>query len=277
MTLDPDPTPIRAVVFDWAGTMIDFGCRAPVTALRRVLADAGVEITEAEARADMGKAKRDHIRALLALPRIAGAWREVHGADADEADVSRLHDAVEPMMRAAARDCAQLIPGAAELATRLRAAGVRIGSSTGYTRAMMADILPLAAGQGYAPDVVVCAGETLEGRPSPLMMWKALVELGAWPASACVKVDDAVVGVGEGLAAGAWTVGLSASGNGVGLSREALDVLPSPERAQRIAASARALRAAGAHYVVETVAELGPVLDEIGARIVAGETPREPR
>jgi phosphonoacetaldehyde hydrolase len=276
MTLDTKLTPLRAVVFDWAGTMIDFGCRAPVVALRRVFADSGVEITEAEARADMGKAKRDHIRALLALPRVAGAWREAHGAAADESDVSRLHDAVEPMMRAAARDCAQLIPGAADLAARLRAAGVRIGSSTGYTRAMMVDILPLAAGQGYAPDVVVCAGETLEGRPSPLMMWKALVELGAWPAQACVKVDDAVVGVGEGLAAGAWTVGLSASGNGVGLSREALDALPPPQRARRIAASAQALRAAGAHYVVETVAELGPVLDEIGARIAAGETPREP-
>jgi phosphonoacetaldehyde hydrolase len=265
--------PLKAVVFDWAGTMIDFGCRAPATALRRVFADSGVEIAAAEARADMGKAKRDHIRALLALPRVAGAWREVHGVAADESDVSRLHDAVEPMMRAAARDCAQLIPGAADLAARLRAAGVRIGSSTGYTRAMMADILPLAAEQGYAPDVVVCAGETLEGRPSPLMMWKALVELGAWPAQACVKVDDAVVGIGEGLAAGAWTVGLSASGNGVGLSREALDLLPPPERVQRIAASAQALRAAGAHYVVETVAELGPVLEEIGARIAAGGTP----
>lgn len=276
MTLDAKLTPLRAVVFDWAGTMIDFGCCAPVVALRRVFADSGVEITEAEARADMGKAKRDHIRALLALPRVAGAWREVHGVAPDESDVSRLHDVVEPLMQAAARDCAQLISGAAELAARLRAAGVRVGSSTGYTRAMMVDILPLAAEQGYAPDVVVCAGETLEGRPSPLMMWKALVELGAWPASACVKIDDAVVGIGEGLAAGAWTVGLSASGNGVGLSREALDLLPPPERARRIAASASALRAAGAHYVVETVAELGLVLEEIGARIAAGETPREP-
>ncbi|EJL38262.1 phosphonoacetaldehyde hydrolase [Caulobacter sp. AP07] len=263
---------IRAVVFDWAGTMIDFGCRAPVVALRRVFADAGVEITEAEARLDMGKAKRDHIRALLALPRVADAWRAVHGA-AGEADVSRLHDAVEPMMRAAAKDCARLIPGAADLAERLGAAGVKVGSSTGYTRAMMADILPLAAEQGYAPQVVVCAGETLEGRPSPLMMWKALVELGAWPAGACVKVDDAVVGIGEGLAAGAWTVGLSASGNGVGLSWEALNLLPAPDREQRIAAATEALREAGAHYVVETVADLGPVLEDIGARIAAGETP----
>jgi phosphonoacetaldehyde hydrolase len=104
---------IQAVVFDWAGTMIDFGCRAPVKALREVFAEAGIEITEAEARADMGKAKRDHVRALLAMPRIAGLWQSAHGAASTEADVDRLHDAVEPKMREAARDCAKLIPGAA--------------------------------------------------------------------------------------------------------------------------------------------------------------------
>ncbi|HJV43999.1 phosphonoacetaldehyde hydrolase [Caulobacter sp.] len=266
-------SPIQAVVFDWAGTMIDFGCRAPVVALREVFAEAGVEITEAEARADMGKAKRDHVRALLATPRIAGLWAKRYGAASTEVDVDRLHDAVEPRMRAAARDCATLIPGAAELAADLRARGVKIGSTTGYTRPMMADILPLAADQGYAPEVVVCAGETAQGRPSPLMMWKALVELGAWPARACVKVDDAVVGIGEGLEVGAWTVGLSASGNGVGLAADVLAGLSAEERAARIEASTQALRESGAHYVVESVADLGPVLAEIEARIMRGESP----
>jgi phosphonoacetaldehyde hydrolase len=266
-------SPIQAVIFDWAGTMIDFGCRAPVMALREVFAEAGIEISEADVRADMGKAKRDHVRALLALPRVASLWTTLHGAASTEADVDRLHDAVEPKMRAAARDCARLIPGAADLVADLRARGVKIGSTTGYTRPMMADILPLAAEQGYAPEVVVCAGETAAGRPSPLMMWKALVELGAWPARTCVKVDDAVVGIGEGLEVGAWTVGLSASGNGVGLSREDLDLLPEAERSARIEASAQALRDAGAHYVVESVAGLGPVLAEIATRIERGERP----
>jgi len=266
-------SPIQAVIFDWAGTMIDFGCRAPVKALTEVFAKAGIEISEGETRADMGKAKRDHVRALLAMPRIAAAWAARHGGPSTDADVDRLHDAVEPRMRAAARDCATLIPGAAALVADLRARGVKIGSTTGYTRPMMVDILPLAAAQGYAPEVVVCAGETAQGRPSPLMMWKALVELGAWPARACVKVDDAVVGMGEGLEAGAWTVGLSASGNGVGLDQAALASLPAAERAARIAASAKALRDAGAHYVIETIADLGPVLAEIEARITRGESP----
>jgi phosphonoacetaldehyde hydrolase len=263
--------PIKAVVLDWAGTMVDHGCRAPVIALLRVFEEAGVPISEEEARADMGRAKRDHIRAILARQRVGSSWEDARGAPSTDADVDSLHDAVEPLMRAAARDCAQLIPGAADLVVKLREAGIKIGSCTGYTRPMMADILPLAAEQGYAPDVVICSGETLAGRPSPLMLWKALVELGVWPASACVKVDDAAVGIGEGRAAGAWTVGLAASGNGVGLDRESLLALPEAERRRLVSSAAADLRAAGADYVIDSIADLWPVLEEIAARIEAGD------
>ncbi len=266
-------TAIKAVILDWAGTMIDHGSRAPVVALLRLFEQAGVPIGEAEARADMGRAKRDHIRAILAMPRVGAAWQAAHGAASDEADVTRLHDAVAPIMREAARDCATLIPGALDLVERLRGAGVPIASCTGYTREMMADILPLAAAQGYAPDVVICSGETIEGRPSPLMLWKALVELGVWPAWACVKIDDATVGIGEGKAAGSWTVGVAASGNGVGLTYDELLTLPHDERTERVHESVAALRAAGADYVIESVADLWPVLEAIGARIAAGERP----
>lgn len=265
--------PVKAVVFDWAGTMIDHGCRAPVVALLAVFAGAGVPLSEAEARADMGRAKRDHIGAILAMPRVAGQWHAVHGAVPTEHDVTALNTALEPMMQKAAKQCAALIPGAAALVEKLRATGIKIGSCTGYTRPMMADILPMAAAQGYAPDIVICSGETLGGRPSPLMLWKALVELGVWPASACVKVDDAPVGISEGRAAGAWTVGLAASGNGVGLDHETLLALAPDDRARRVDAAATALRAAGADYVIDSVADLWPVIETIAKRIEAGELP----
>jgi phosphonoacetaldehyde hydrolase len=251
---------LKAVVFDWAGTMIDFGSRAPVVALCRLFEAAGVPISEAEARLDMGKAKSDHIASILAMPRVAKAWAARHGTGPDKSDVAALFADIEPVMREAARDCAELIPGAADIAARLRDAGVKIGSCTGYTRAMMADILPLAEAQGYRPDVLVCAGETAEGRPSPLMLWKNLVDLGAWPATACVKLDDAPVGIAEGRAAGVWTVGVAASGNGVGLSRAALEALAAGDRAARIASARNALEAAGAHIVIDTVADLPDAL-----------------
>ena len=259
--------PVKAVVFDWAGTMVDFGCMAPVRALVATFAEEGVALTADQARRDMGKAKLDHVRALLAHADVAETWLAAKGAPSTEADVQRLYEKLGPAMTAAAAASAQLIPGAAELAAELRALGVRIGSGTGYTRAMMADILPSAAAQGYAPEVTVCAGETPSGRPAPLMTWQALIALDAWPARACIKVDDAPVGIEEGRSAGCWTVGVSASGNGVGLDLAAYRALSDEERRERLAASEAQLRAAGADYVIEDVSQLLPVIHEIANRI----------
>jgi phosphonoacetaldehyde hydrolase len=97
------------------------------------------------------------------------------------------------------------------------------------------------------------------------MVWKALIELDVWPASAVVKVDDAEVGMAEGRNAGCWTVGVAASGNGVGLSLAEYEALTEAERRPRVEAAAASLRAAGAHYVIDTVADLPALLDEIAA------------
>lgn len=262
--------PVKAIVFDWAGTMIDHGCMAPVEALVDVFASEGLVLSEAEARRDMGKAKLDHLRAILAAPEMAKQWTAHKGVRPSDDDVAHLYAKLEPAMKAAASKSARLIPGVVELVAALRDLGVKIGSGTGYTREMMADILPAAAAQGYAPDVVVCAGETPTGRPAPLMTWKALIALDAWPARACIKVDDAAVGIEEGRLAGCWTVGLSASGNGVGLDRDSLNALAPEVRQAKIAAAEAELRAAGADFVIEDVSQLLPVIHEIARRITAG-------
>jgi len=259
--------PVKAVVFDWAGTMIDFGCMAPVHALVEVFAAEGMTISTEEARRHMGRAKLDHLRGVLADPAVAARWRAGKGEPVGEADIERLYQKLVPAMTAMAAKTARLIPGAAKAAAELRALGVKIGSGTGYTREMMADILSSAAAQGYAPDLVVCAGETPSGRPAPLMTWKALIELDAWPARACIKVDDAPVGIEEGRLAGCWTIGLSASGNGVGLDLDAFLALAPEGRAERIGQSEQVLKAAGADFVIEDVSHLMPVVHEIARRI----------
>ena len=265
--------PIKAVIFDWAGTMVDFGCMAPVDALIDAFGAHGVAITAADARRDMGRAKLDHVWAILGDPSVASAWAAAKGARPTSNDRDAIYRALEPLIEAAATRCADLIPGAAAVAAELASLGVKIGSGTGYTRQMMSGILPRAAAQGYAPQVVVCAGETASGRPAPLMAWKALVELNAWPAQACVKVDDATVGIEEGRLAGCWTVGLAASGNGVGLNLRDYQTLDEADRRSRVAAAAQQLSAAGADYVIDTVADIRPVLHQIAARIAAGERP----
>jgi phosphonoacetaldehyde hydrolase len=261
--------PIKAVIFDWAGTVMDFGCMAPVEAMRDAFAAYGITVSDAEIRDHMGRAKRDHVEAMMADPAVAARWAAAHGAPPTQADGDAVHDALEPLIAAAAIRCATLIPGVAEMAAHLAKLGVRIGSGTGYSRATMAGVIPLAAAQGYSPEVVVCAGETPTGRPAPFMTWKALTEMNIFPARACVKVDDATVGMEEGRLAGCWTIGLAASGNGLGLSLEAYRALPEPERLARVQASARQLQEAGADFVVDTIADLAPALQQIAIRLTS--------
>jgi phosphonoacetaldehyde hydrolase len=99
------------------------------------------------------------------------------------------------------------------------------------------------------------------GRPSPLMIYKACAELGIWPLSRVVKVDDAEAGIAEGKAAGAFTVGV-ASGNALGLSHRALQGLPPDERRSRIDGARQRLLCAGADATVESVADLLPALEQ---------------
>jgi phosphonoacetaldehyde hydrolase len=248
------------IIFDWAGTMVDFGCEAPVRALIEGFGAEGVVIDAATARRDMGKAKIDHVRSLLSEPAVAAAWRAQHGRASNEADVEVLIERLGPLMREHAARAATLIAGARQTFDRLRAAGLRVASSTGYTRDMMQPLLARAAEQGYQPEHLVCSGETPAGRPSPLMIYKACAELGVWPLSRVIKVDDALVGIAEGTAAGAFTVGV-ASGNTLGLSLSELQALSPSERAARLTGTRQALLDAGADVAIDSVADLIPALE----------------
>jgi phosphonoacetaldehyde hydrolase len=252
------------VIFDWAGTMVDFGCQAPVLALQAAFARRGVALGAAEARRDMGKAKVDHVRALLSCEVVKQRWLAARGAAPAPGDVDDLMTDLNPLMREQAERAAELIGGALETYQGLRSEGLKVGSSTGYTREMMEPVLRQAKAQGYCPDHLVCSGETPAGRPSPLMIYKACAELGVWPLCRVVKVDDTEVGVAEGRAAGCYTVGLAASGNGLGLTQSQYLALTPAQRAERVREPAASLKAAGADLVIDSVADLLPALRAAG-------------
>ena len=264
---------LKAVVFDWAGTVVDHGSLAPMGVFVETFAQFGVEISIDEARGPMGMAKRPHIVALTRLPRIAEAWKAAHGRLPTEADVDALYEVFVPKNVEVAADFADLIPGVAETVAALRVNGLKIGSSTGYTREIMARILPKAAAQGFAPDSLVCTGDTPDGRPSPLMFYKGLIDMNVWPAWAAIKVDDTTVGIAEGLNAGAWTVGVAVSGNCFGLSLAETRALPATEFSERREKARATLFSVGAHYVIDSVADLPPVVAEIEGRLARGERP----
>lgn len=257
----------KAVVLDWAGTMVDYGSFAPMGAFQKAFAQFGVDVTIAEARAPMGKLKWDHVQAMLATPRIAGQWQEKFGHAPTDADIDAVYKVFVPMNETVAADYAMLVPGAKAAVDELRAMGLKIGSTTGYTRSIMERVLPAAAAQGYVPDNLVCADDLPEGRPGPLGMYKCMVDLVVYPPEAIVKVDDTAPGIAEGVAAGCLTVGVALSGNAVGLTPAEVAALPPAELAVHRAAAEKILVGAGADYVIDTVAELPALL----RRIEAGE------
>lgn len=264
---------LSAVVFDWAGTIIDHGSQAPMGVFVKAFATFGVAISVADARGPMGMAKRDHIKAMMQEPHIASAWTAAQGTPPDDVAIDRIYEVFVPMNIAVVTDFAILIEGVPQMVDMLRARGLKIGSTTGYIREIMEPLLPLASAQGYAPDNLVCAGDLAEGRPSPLMMYRTFLDLGIWPASSVVKVDDTEVGIAEGLNAGCWTVGVAMTGNVFGLNPSETAALTELERARmRDAAYARLTRS-GAHFVVDSIADLGPVLDLIEGRLLRGERP----
>ena len=233
--------PLRAVIVDWAGTIVDFGSCAPVFAFRGAFRDEGVEITAAEAREPMGFAKRDHIRAITRMPRVAAAFRDARGRDFTDDDVTRIYERFLPLQLAVLEAHGGVIPGAIEAFAAFRARGLAIGSSTGYTRELMDVVLPVAKRQGLEPDAMVCASDVPAGRPSPYMCFVNAMRLGVTCLGAAVKIGDTVADVEEGLNAGMWTIGLSRTGNEVGLTERELDALPAEDQARRIDAAARLL------------------------------------
>ena len=265
--------PIQAVIFDWAGTTVDFGSLAPVAAFTDLFTQQGIELSLAEARGPMGTEKWEHIRQLCALPRVAAAWREIYGALPDMADIDRLYQEFIPLQIAAILDSARLIPRCREVVAALRARGIRVGANTGYSREMVEVLAAAAAEQGYRPDSNVCATEVPRGRPFPHMSLKNAIELEVETVHACVKVDDTVPGIEEGLNAGMWTIAVAISGNEIGLSIDDWDTLPAVEQQQLRQAAYARLRASGAHYVIDTIADLLPYIELIERRLARGEQP----
>jgi phosphonoacetaldehyde hydrolase len=265
--------PVRAVILDWAGTTVDFGSLAPVAAFVQLFAEQGVTLSVAEARGPMGMEKRAHIRQLCEAPTIAARWCERHGTEPDAADVDRLYEAFVPLQIAVIREYAQLVPGCRETIAGLRERGIRIGANTGYSREMMEPLMQAAAAQGYVPDSAVCATEVPRGRPYPHMSLKNAIELEIEAVQSCVKVDDTVPGIEEGLNAGLWTVGVAVSGNEVGLALADWQALPRVEQQRYRERAYQRLLTGGAHYAIDTVVDLPRCLDAIEGRLARGERP----
>lgn len=264
---------VKAAILDWAGTAVDYGSLAPVVALERVFAENGVEITPAEARRDMGLLKKDHIRSIVSYERVSAEWARVHGKAPQEPDVERIFGEFLPKQAEIIAQFSAPIDGVAEAVERWKAAGMRIGSTTGYTRDLLDLVREGAARRGYSPDASVTPDEVGAGRPAPLMCYRNAIALGVWPLWACVKIGDTPSDIAEGRNAGMWTIGITRTGNEIGMAKAHFEGLSAVERERLERKAEERLRAAGADYLAPSVAACDAAIEDIDRRLGAGERP----
>ena len=245
---------IKAVIFDWAGTTVDFGCMAPVQAFVEVFKQYGIEPTMEEVRKPMGMLKIDHIRTMLKMERIHNLWTEKYGKEPGEEEAQALYQIFEEKLLGILPDYSDPKPGVVEAVNRLRRNGFRIGSTTGYNDRMMEIVVPAAREKGYEPDVWFSPDSTgQKGRPYPYMIFRNMEALGIKKVNRVLKVGDTVSDILEGKNAGLVTVGVLEGSSVMGLTREEYEALTEEEREAADKKAEKTYLDAGADYVVRDV------------------------
>ena len=86
---------IQLIVFDWAGTTVDYGSCAPTEVFNQVFISAGIHLTREEINRPMGLEKKAHIRELLSGENGSKQWQQIYGRMWTEEDVENLFQKFE--------------------------------------------------------------------------------------------------------------------------------------------------------------------------------------
>lgn len=246
-----------AVIFDWAGTTVDYGCFAPVQAFVEVFRHFDIEPTMEEVRKPMGMLKIDHIRTMLKMPRIEACWMEKYGRKPEDADAQQMFGLFEEKLLSILHRFADPKPGVVEAVQEIRDMGMKIGSTTGYTDKMMAIVVPEAAAKGYAPDSWFSPDSTNQkGRPYPYMIYRNMEALDIADVRRVIKVGDTASDIKEGKNSGAYSVGVIVGSSEMGASQDEYETLSESEKKELQEKTAKKFYEAGADDVVMDFREL---------------------
>ncbi|HIU96587.1 MAG TPA: phosphonoacetaldehyde hydrolase [Candidatus Copromorpha excrementipullorum] len=258
---------IEAVIFDWAGTTVDFGSTAPVQAFIEAFGKFGIAPTLEEVREPMGMPKWDHIHKMMQMDRIAGEWEQVYGSPWTRADVDQVYKVSEEAIMEILPDFAGPKPYVTDTVKMLRGRGISIGSTTGYTSEMMGIVAPAAAAKGYEPDVYITPDDVGgKGRPYPYMIFRNLEKLGVSSVAAAIKVGDTVADIKEGKNAGLISVGIVEGSSVMGLTEEEYEALPQEEKVTQQKNVTETYFRCGADHVILNLSRLEELIDLIERR-----------
>lgn len=258
---------IRCVIFDWAGTTIDFGCFAPLEVFLDIFRSRDIAISLKEARKPMGMFKIDHIRAILEMKRVKEMWQDKFNRLYTEDDIKDLYADFEPALIKILPQFTDVIDGVLDVVNELREDEIKIGSTTGYTSEMMKIVTQCAREKGYAPDVLVTAEEVAGGRPHPYMIFKNMEKLEVYPPRCVIKIGDTATDILEGLNAGTWSVGVITGSSELGLKKEEYEILGREEKRKLKSKVEKRFYDAGAHYVIERMDELPKLISKINRKM----------
>lgn len=255
--------PIQAVIFDWAGTTIDYGCFSPLSPFISAFKEHGIIITMEEARGPMGKLKIDHVRDLICLPSVTEQFFDLYQRKANEEDIVAIYNDFEKQVLARLPEFVVPIPHVVNTVSELRKMGLKIGSTTGYTSEMMKIVLPLAREQGYSPDCCITSTDVKRGRPYPYMIYKNMLELDIPSVSSIIKVGDTISDIQEGVNAACISVGVIEGSSELGLSLEEFVRIDAEDKYSIMNKVRYRMYGAGANYVLNNISELPELINWI--------------
>ena len=247
---------IECIIMDWAGSAVDYGCFAPVAAFLKAFNEIGINITMEQARRPMGMAKIDHIRELFKMGGVGEEFEKLYHRPWNEQDVTDMNAKFEEYLFASLANYTNPIPGVIDTLNELRKQGIKIGSTTGYTQAMMDVVLPNATRRGYTTDKCVTPNGLPAGRPFPYMIYQNMIGL-AIPSTDCVLKYGAKV----------WTVGVILGSNELGLTQKEVEQMSPATLTARKAEVRQRMLLAGAHYVVDSIEELPKIIELINHKL----------
>ncbi|MGY2084820.1 HAD family hydrolase [Blastococcus sp. SYSU DS0539] len=192
---------LQAVLFDMDGTLVQteeyWG-----EAMFELAASLGGQMSPEARAATVGTSMRRSMQVLHADLGVERSEAQL------QADARRVEDRAGELMATAGIPWR---PGARELLADVRAAGPATALVTTTPRRLAAIVLAsITADLGADPfDVTVCGDEVPARKPDPAPYLQAAAALGVDP-SACVVVEDSLVGVTAGLAAGMAVLGVPA-------------------------------------------------------------------
>jgi phosphonoacetaldehyde hydrolase len=243
---------IDAIILDWAGTTIDYGCFAPVDAFIKAFAEAGLNPTIEEIRAHMGMQKKAHIAKML------------YGKPHAQEDIEKIYNHFESMLFKVLEKYTEPLPGVQNTVMKIREMGIVIGSTTGYTQAMMDVIVPQAHKKGYAPDCIVCPDEVGNiGRPFPYMLWRNLEKLNVLSINKVLKIGDTAADMQEAKNAGCLCVGVLKGSSMLGLTEKELANKNKAELTVLLNDAKINYKKAGADFIIDNITELPKLIDVI--------------